>query len=352
LHTSHTLLAAALAVALAGTAAAQNAFQAPLATPSAPSSLAQRSALHTLARAGDRLVAAGQRGHILYSDDGLRWTQAAVPVSSDLLALHFPRPRQGWAVGHDGVVLHSADAGATWAKQLDGRQAGALLVQYYGKQVREGVPDAARWLKEAETFAAQGADKPLLDVWFEDELHGFIVGAFNLVLRTTDGGRTWEPWLHRTDNPQAFHLYAVRPAGGEVFVAGEQGLVLKLDRAAGRLRAVNVPYRGTFFGLAGTAKEVVAFGLRGNAWRSADGGASWQKLDTGVASALTGGAVRADGSLVLVSQAGDVLVGSAGGAALRRLKLERQAPAHAIVEAAPGRLAIAGARGVRIETPH
>ena len=33
----------------------------------------------------------------------------SVPVSSDLVAVAFPTPQQGWAVGHDGVILASAD---------------------------------------------------------------------------------------------------------------------------------------------------------------------------------------------------------------------------------------------------
>ena len=74
--------------------------------PAKASALAQRSPLLDLARAGSRLVAVGQRGHILYSDDeGGRWQQARVPVSSDLNAVTFPTPEQGWAVGGDGVVL-------------------------------------------------------------------------------------------------------------------------------------------------------------------------------------------------------------------------------------------------------
>lgn len=71
--------------------------------PAKASALAQRSPLLDLARAGSRLVAVGQRGHILYSDDeGGRWQQARVPVSSDLNAVTFPTPEQGWAVGGMG----------------------------------------------------------------------------------------------------------------------------------------------------------------------------------------------------------------------------------------------------------
>ena len=113
------LILAPLAVGAAlwmGGACAQPAFQPPLALPAVKSPLAARAPLNAVALAGIRLVAAGSRGHIVYSDDeGKSWTQADVPVSSDLLALHLPSARQGWAVGHEGVVLHTSDGGATGA---------------------------------------------------------------------------------------------------------------------------------------------------------------------------------------------------------------------------------------------
>ena len=134
--------------------------------------------------------------------------------------------------------------------------------------------------EEAKRFAAQGAENPFLDVWFEDDKSGFVVGAFGLILRTADGGSTWEPWLHAIDNPKAQHLYAVRGVGADVYITGEQGLVLKLDRAAGRFLAVEVPYKGTLFGVTGNSRAVVVHGLRGTVLRSSDGGRSWQAVPT------------------------------------------------------------------------
>ena len=158
--------------------------------PAKVSALAVKSPLSGMTRAGDRLVAVGQRGHILYSDDsGKHWQQAAVPVSADLSAVNFPSAREGWAVGNDGVVLHSDDAGVTWRKQLDGRQIGELLVKHYGA-LASGQPDNeewSRWAVEGQRLVEQGADKPLLDVWFANEQVGYVVGVFNLILRTEDG---------------------------------------------------------------------------------------------------------------------------------------------------------------------
>ncbi|TWJ11095.1 WD40/YVTN/BNR-like repeat-containing protein, partial [Geobacter argillaceus] len=109
-------------------AGAEALFQDVLDTPAAKSSHAAQTLLTSVTLAGTRVVGVGQHGHIVYSDDrGKNWTQSTVPVSSDLLAVHFPSAQKGWAVGHDGVVLHSSDGGANWVKQFDGRAAAQVL---------------------------------------------------------------------------------------------------------------------------------------------------------------------------------------------------------------------------------
>jgi photosystem II stability/assembly factor-like uncharacterized protein len=326
-------------------------FQDVLDAPAMASELAAKGMINGLALAGQRVVGVGQRGHVVYSDDqGKSWRQAKVPVASDLVAVSFPTPRQGWAVGHDGVVLHSGDAGVTWTKQLDGRAAGEVMLAFYTAQAaRSGGEAAAKWVAEAERFAAQGAENPFLDVWFADDKTGFVVGAFNLILRTTDGGKSWEPWLDRTANPQALHLYAIRPAGGDVYVTGEQGLVLRLDAAAGRFVALETPYKGSYFGLTGTQGAVIVFGLRGNAFRSTDGGRTWHKIDTGVQEGLTAAATVGDQGVILASQAGRLLVSTDGGERFSPLKLDRATPASAVQSLGTDAVVVAGARGVRVQ---
>jgi photosystem II stability/assembly factor-like uncharacterized protein len=328
---------------------AEPVFQSPLVLPAAKSLLALHMPLNALATAGERLVAAGQRGHILHSDDGKSWTQGAVTVSSDLTALSFPTPQQGWAVGHEGVILHSSDRGATWHKQLDGKQAAELMLMHYGKPANPNDPIAKRLQQEAAIFAAQGADKPFLDVWFEDEQKGFAIGAFNLILHTEDGGKSWMPWLDRVENPRGLHLYAIRPVDDSVFIVGEQGLVLRYDRVQRRFVERALPYRGTLFGLTGTRNMILVYGLRGNAYRSTDGGDSWIKVDTGVNAAISSGLVRADGSVLLTSQAGHVLLSTDNGTSFNRVKLVTTAPSFAIADVGNGKIALAGIGGVRIE---
>lgn len=319
-------------------------------TPAQISSLASHSLLIGLASAGQRLVAVGQRGHVLYSDDGgEHWQQARVPVSSDLVAVHFPTPSHGWAVGHDGVVLHSADGGATWERQFDGRQVGPRMLTHY-QALAQNAPDdetLAALVREAQRMTEEGADKPFLDVWFENERVGYIVGAFNLLFRTEDGGRTWTPWMERADNPSALNLYAIRPAGGELYIVGEQGLLLKLNRASGRFESQTTPYSGSFFGVLGNPGVVLAFGLRGNVFRSVDGGESWSRVETGLPVSITTGTQLADGRFALLSQAGHLLVSDDDGASFQLQPQPDMAPVAAAQSSGPGALVLVGTRGVR-----
>ncbi|MBP5076237.1 glycosyl hydrolase [Pseudomonas chlororaphis] len=342
-------LASAITVPFARPAIAAE-FADVLDTPAVRSELAVQSMMTGLTRAGERLIAVGQRGHILYSDDrGQHWQQAQVPVSSDLVAVHFPTSQKGWAVGHDGVVLHSSDAGQTWSRQLDGREVGPILLNYYQHQLDSHPDDSdlqAR-VNEAQRMVEDGADKPFLDVWFENERVGYIVGAFNLIFRTDDGGQRWIPLMERTDNPGALNLYALRPVGDELYVVGEQGLVMKQDRTSGRFKAMPMPYSGSFFGVTGKPGAALVFGLRGNIYRSTDGGSNWKKIDVGLPLSITSSTITADGRIVLVSQAGHVLVSTDDGFSFQLQPNTSLAPVAAVQVTSGGSLVLAGTRGLR-----
>ena len=89
-------------------------------------------------------------------------------------------------------------------------------------------------LTEAERYGEQGPDKPFLDVWFENDKVGYVVGGYNLIFanrrRRQDLGALVRP--HR--QPELLNLDAIRPAAGGLYMTGEGGLVLKLDATAKR----------------------------------------------------------------------------------------------------------------------
>jgi photosystem II stability/assembly factor-like uncharacterized protein len=143
------------------------------------------------------------------------------------------------------------------------------------------------------------------------------------------------------------HLHAIARVAGDVWIAGEQGLLLRLDADGGRFRAIPVPYAGSFFGVTGTGQTVVVFGLRGNAFRSRDRGATWQRVETGTAESITGAALTRDGRIVLVTEGGEVRVSADEG---RCFRLAARGPPAASVAAGPAGIVIAGGGGLRVET--
>jgi photosystem II stability/assembly factor-like uncharacterized protein len=348
--TLRTALAATLALSLAVPAVGAG-FGDVLDAPAQISPLAAKTLLQGVARAGGRLVAVGQRGHIVVSnDDGATWKQSPVPVSSDLTAVYFVDDRQGWAVGHDGVVLHSGDGGDTWQLQLDGRKANDLLVAAMERKLAaEPASAAAKALvSEAQRYKEQGADKPFLDVWFSDSKNGYVVGAYNLIFRTEDGGASWTPWFDRTDNPKFFNLYAIRPAANELYIAGEGGLVLKLDGASQRFVALTVPYNGSFFGVTGAGSAVLVYGLRGNVFRSEDGGKTWAKADAGLPAAIVSATLAPDGAILLADGGGRIASSADGGRTFSRVTLKNPTPLTGFAPIGNDRFVLVGPRGATV----
>lgn len=340
---------AGLAVALISTSFAEPARPAldPLDLPAEISARAAKYVLLAVTRAEQRLVAVGEQGIILLSDNnGASWRQAKVPTSVTLTNIRFVSAVKGWTVGHGGIVLTTSDAGETWVKQLDGRQAAQRELE---AAKAEGERDAsAEWrLREAEQLVADGPDKPLLDVHFFDESNGLVVGAYGLILGTSDGGVTWHSLRQRLDNPDGKHLYSIHATGTEVYIAGEQGALYRSADAARTFTAVQTPYAGTYFGaVTASSGELVVFGLRGNAYRSADRGATWQKIDLTLPVTLTAGARLSDGSLVLVDETGQLLRSRDGGRRFQLLPVPQASSFTGIAQAADGGLVLSGARGM------
>ena len=92
--------------------------------PAIPTEMAHEGLLLDVVRVGTRIVAVGERGYIVYSDDeGKTWAQSTVPVSQTLTAVTFGSDTTGWAVGHEGIILRTDDGGENWALQLTGYDA-------------------------------------------------------------------------------------------------------------------------------------------------------------------------------------------------------------------------------------
>jgi photosystem II stability/assembly factor-like uncharacterized protein len=219
------------------------------------------AAMMAAAAAGKRVVAVGDHGVVLLSDDGGRTYRQAreVPTRVMLNSVCFVDDRRGWAAGHWGIVLHTEDAGETWKLQRQDTK----------------------------------VDQPLFSVYFADHNHGLVVGLWSLALRTEDGGASWTPVAVPAPagaGKSGPNLYQIFPAstGATLFIAAEAGLVYRSDDSGQSWTMVATGNRGSLWtGLALPDGALLVAGLNGKILRSTDGGRTWTAVDSGVPASIT-----------------------------------------------------------------
>lgn len=197
---------------------------------------AAQNRLLDIAVVGSHLIAVGEQGVILRSDDGRAWTQVPSPVNGMLTRLHFIDENQGWALGYDAAILQTTDGGGSWS-------------------VRHFDPKA----------------RPLYDLLFLDEQYGFAVGGYGSILETSDGGQHWTP--RESDlSALGMHFNAILRLGdGSLFIAGERGLMARSVDAGATWQVLDFPYAGSIFGALSLGENrLLAYGMRGNVFETAD----------------------------------------------------------------------------------
>lgn len=262
------------------------------ARPSEMARLAPQSLLLSVANNGKHIVAVGDRGNIVASNDGVNWAQVEVPVRATLTAVEFVDENNGWAVGHDAAILHTGDGGKTW-------------------QLQNFQPEL---------------EKPLLDVLFVDGTRGMAVGAYGLFVATSDGGASWEEVDAPAIREEELHLNSItRLAGGEFFVVGESGM-MGVSADGTSWERVTAPYEGSLYGaLPRGEKGALVFGLRGNVYTTDDvRSGNWAKVEMGTVASFFGGTALPSGDVALVGLAGEVAILSSGGQ-VRNAKIEAMA---------------------------
>ena len=296
--------------------------------PAIISELSKSYLLMDVAKAGKNYVAVGAKGHILLSKNkGIDWQQVEVPTSVLLTSVHFPSANQGWAVGHGGIILHSQDGGKTWVKQFDGYKANKLLLSQAEADIvklesslrrassneREDLEyeleEAQYTLEDLQYESRSGPTKPLLDVLFLNNKEGFAIGAYGLLFKTTNGGKTWSNFSNQLDNPDGFHLNAITHIKrGILIIAGEAGVLHRSKDNGETWKKIDDSDGKTFYGLASDSNgTVLAYGILGHLLRSEDAGLNWVKVETGTTNNLTGAVFGSSSEVSVVGDSGIVL---------------------------------------------
>jgi photosystem II stability/assembly factor-like uncharacterized protein len=264
-------------------------------------------------RAGNRLVAVGERGFALLSDDGGKtWRAVATPVTRTLTGVAFEGVKLGVAVGHGGSLVRTEDGGDTWT---------AIDVENdAGSDSFLGVASLG-----GGRFAAYG--------------------AFGMYLDSSDGGATWQ---RRQVISEEFenHISEVMPFNGALWMVAEYGTLARSDDGGATWTELESPYEGSFFGMVAAADgSLVLYGMRGTVFRSEDGGTSWQEVELDTTTTPNGGALLSDGRIVLVGNSGLVATSTDNGQSFE-IKWSPAGRGFSALAEVPGGIVIAGESGV------
>ena len=217
------------------------------------------------------------------------------------------------AVGERGHVLVSADRGANWTQARVPTRVLLTGVWMHDERLGWAVGHDETILRTRDggatwdlMHAAPDAERPLLDVWFRDAENGFAIGAYGAFLVTTDGGTSW---TERAISDDDFHLNQIAAAAdGSLYIAAEAGHIYRSDDRGEAWLALPAPYDGSFFGVLPLSDgAVLAYGLRGQLFRSEDRGASWTAVASSTEATLMAGVEHSGGKVVLAGLAGAVL---------------------------------------------
>ena len=205
---------------------------------------------------------------------------------------------KGVAVGNFGLILETADSGATWTVTEPVTPQGLLGIATAGERqiivgqagtVLTRVGDG-KWEQLENDLGLR-----LLNVALHESGLVFAVGEFGAIVRSRDNGKTWESitidWMQYNDEGYEPHLYdVVIKDENNVVVVGEFGLILWSEDGGDTFTARHTGEESIFdiqLGADGTGTGY-AVGQEGTVLRSQDDGQTWQTVDAGSTANLLG----------------------------------------------------------------
>ncbi len=159
-----------------------------------------------------RIIAAGGNESndaitsLFYSDDSATtWNFVIDTIHSWVKDIHFPTADTGYAVGYNGLILKSVNAGLNWSAIIVPGNAGGrnyngvhfvngrtgIIVG--GNQANDSVQTILRTTDGGQSWSVitDALGSWLLDVEFVNSNVGYTVGEMGKILYTSDGGQNW-----------------------------------------------------------------------------------------------------------------------------------------------------------------
>lgn len=340
----------------------------PLHSPAAQAPRAEQGLLIDIEQTIHHTFTVGDHGIVLSQAVGVdRWQQAMVPTSVLLTSISVVDAEHIWAAGHQGALIRSTDGGESWQFVLDGQQLLALEYEWLQEkqaELEEAIENAEDEYEIEELefeldelfFHIGGAEiqfdvgptKPFLDVHFFNRNVGLVVGAYGIILRTSDGGESWQVMNDAIDNIVGYHINKlVEGPDQSLILVGEAGLLARSDDLGESFEMLDSPYHGSLFGAIFDAENRLwVHGLRGNLYVAEDG-YSFQQVQVNTRYNLNGATRLVDGRLVFVGHAGVLAVVNPDSQEVELFNHPSGVPISNVVQGTGNELILVGRAGVQ-----
>jgi len=218
------------------------------------------------------------------------------------------------AVGEHGRILLSSDNGVSWAPVQSKVDVTLTCIYFLNDQIGWIAGYDGVVLKTQNGGLSWQVVRPsvpngpaIFDIWFKDESTGLAVGADSSIYRTNDGGLNWNV---SKLNTQA-HLYAIVVLGQTgILIAGENNAFYLSEDLGQNWRKLEPGIPTSFFGaVALPDRKILGFGLRGRI--SLVENSKFIEIRQVVDENILAGTVLSDGRIILAGQRGKILIGPA-----------------------------------------
>ncbi|GEM_PF-409634 len=273
------------------------------------------------------------------------------------------------AVGHSGWLLRSEDGGKTWSElryneqsadpllgvsgPFKGKASGKLFVYGAFGQYLVSTDGGRNWRAETlsvqEDGTAQNSDAGTdLSAIFGDESEGT---ASETDSEDYDPFASFEAGNVMTDYSTQ-HIYDIAEAAdGSLFLAGERGMLLRSTDGGKTWQAFEDIYSGSFYGLLAVGESgMLVYGMRGHAYLTDDMGQTWAPSNIPVVQGLYSADMSGQGSILMVGASNTVLVSHDQGKSFKQVSRRGPDALASVMYLGDGRWLMAGEGGVGRES--
>lgn len=263
------------------------------------------------------------------------------------------------AAGAMGEILYTDDRGAHWRPARRDHDRRALLVDMaFAPDGKTGFAVGHEgWILRTsdggdswqEVAFSKENGEPLMSIARLPSGHWITVGAFGRALVSKDGGQTWQP-LALPAEVEDKHLNHIASAadGQSWLIVGERGMVLRSTDAGQSWQSEPDFYNGSFYNaMPASGGGWLVYGMRGNVFLQAAPGAAWTRSSVPAPVSFFGHAQDRTGRIVLVGQGGMLGISQDGGKTFGLQKVQGRATLTDIALFDRGQGWIASAAGLQ-----